>query len=133
MATRYQARESVISLLYALDSGNDKIDKFAKDILEDNKIRHEKRAFALELFNGVKDSLEEIDKIILDQLDNRELKDLGIIEKSILRLGTYEMMNKKIDSVIIINESIELAKNLAGDTAPKFINAVMDSVKKYLD
>jgi len=133
MATRYQARESVISLLYALDMGNENIDKFVDEILEDNKIRNEKRAFALELFNGVRNSLEKIDKIILEQLDDRKLSDLGIIEKSILRLGTYELIDKKLDLAIIINESIELSKNLAGDTAPKFINAVMDSIKKYLD
>ena len=133
MATRYQARESVISLLYALDMGNENIDKFIDEILEDNKIRNEKRAFALELFNGVRNSLEKIDKIILEQLDDRKLSDLGIIEKSILRLGTYELIDNKLDSAIIINESIELSKDLAGDIAPKFINAVMDSIKKYLD
>ncbi len=133
MATRHQVRESVVSLLYALDIGNEKIGKFVNEILEDKKIRNKQKEFALELFNGVIESLEKIDEIILEQLDDRKISDLGSIEKSILRLGTYELMSKKLDSAIIINEMIELSKNLVGDTAPKFVNAVMDSIKKYLE
>ena len=34
MATRTQARESVIGLLYAYDLGNEEIAKFVDDILE---------------------------------------------------------------------------------------------------
>jgi len=133
VATRHQVRESVVSLLYALDIGNEKIGKFVNEILEDKKIRNKQKEFALELFNGVIESLEKIDEIILEQLDDRKISDLGSIEKSILRLGTYELMSKKLDSAIIINEMIELSKNLVGDTAPKFVNAVMDSIKKYLE
>ena len=37
MATRTQARESVIGLLYAYDLGNDGITKFVDEILEEKK------------------------------------------------------------------------------------------------
>lgn len=43
MATRHQARQSVIGLLYALDVGNEGIDKFAEEILEDSKIRNQQK------------------------------------------------------------------------------------------
>ena len=51
MATRTQARESVISLLYAYDLGNDKISKFSDEILEDKKIRNKQKAFADLMFD----------------------------------------------------------------------------------
>ncbi len=132
MATRHQSRESVITLLYALDLGNDKIDKFVDEILEDKKIRNKQKDFALSLFNGVKSNLSDIDDIIISQLKDWTIKDLGSIEKAILRLGTYELREKKLDTAIIINESIELAKNLGGDNAPKFINGVMDSINRSM-
>jgi N utilization substance protein B len=130
MATRHQVRESVISLLYAKDMGNESIEKFVEDILEDKKIRNQQKDFALSLFNGISENLDQI-----DQEANRHLKDwkidsIGSIERAILRLGIYEMLHGSLDHAVIINEAIELSKNLAADTAPKFINGVLDSVRK---
>jgi N utilization substance protein B len=47
MATRTQARESVIGLLYAYGLGNEGITKFVDEILEDKKIRNKQKDFAL--------------------------------------------------------------------------------------
>ncbi len=57
MATRTQARESVIGLLYAYDLGNEGIVKFVDEILEDKKIRNKQKDFALNLFNGTIEKL----------------------------------------------------------------------------
>ncbi len=133
MATRHQARERVISLLYALDSGNDKISKFVDEILEDKKIRNQQKEFAIKLFNGVKENLEEIDKIINDNLIDRRVEELGAIERAIIRLGTYEFILKELHKAIIINEAIELSKELGSDNSPAFINGVLDSIQKSLE
>ncbi|RXJ97622.1 transcription antitermination factor NusB [Arcobacter sp. CECT 8986] len=130
MATRTQARESVIGLLYAVDLGNDGIIKFVDEILEDKKIRNKQKDFALNLFNGVVDNLEKIDEEIQVHLNQGSLNDLGNVEKSILRLAVYEILFENLDKPIIINEAIELSKRLASDNAPKFINGVLDKVKR---
>ncbi|AXX91212.1 transcription antitermination factor NusB [Malaciobacter molluscorum LMG 25693] len=130
MATRTQARESVIGLLYAVDLGNDGIIKFVDEILEDKKIRNKQKDFALNLFNGVIDNLEKIDEEIQVHLNQGSLNDLGNVEKSILRLAVYEILFENLDKPIIINEAIELSKRLASDNAPKFINGVLDKVKR---
>ncbi len=130
MATRTQARESVIGLLYAYDLGNEKISLFVDDILEDKKIRNKQKDFALKLFNGVIENLETINAEITSHLDKRGLEDIGSVERSILRLAAYEILFENLDKAIVINEAIELAKRLAGDNAPKFINGLLDKVKK---
>jgi len=130
MATRTQARESVIGLLYAYDLGNEKIAEFSDDILEDKKIRHKQKEFALSLFNGVISNLEEIDKNIAIHLNERGIGGIGSVEKSILRLATYEILHTELDKAIIINEAIELAKKLAADNATRFVNGVLDKVTK---
>lgn len=130
MATRAQARESVIGLLYAYDLGNEGIVNFVDEILEDKKIRNKQKEFALRLFNGVVEHLEKIDAEVTSHLDKRGLDDIGSVEKSILRLATYEIMFENLDKPIIINEAIELSKRLAGDNAPKFINGLLDKVNK---
>ncbi len=130
MATRTQARESVIGLLYAYDLGNEGIVKFVDEILEEKKIRNRQKEFALDLFNGVIQNIEKIDKELIRHLNQGGIKDIGSVEKSILRLAIYEILFKDLDKPIIINEAIELSKKLASDSAPKFINGLLDKVNK---
>ena len=130
MATRHQAREAVIGLLYAYDLGNPEIKKFAEDILEEKKIRNKQREFALSLFKGTIDHLVEVDDEIKRHLESWDIERLGHIEKAILRLGAYELLFSELDPAIIINEAIELAKELGNDQAPKFVNGVLDAIAK---
>ena len=130
MATRTQARESVIGLLYAYDLGNEAIAKFSDEILEDKKIRNKQKEFALGLFNGTIENLAHVDKEISTHLNERNISDVGSVEKAILRLSIYEILFGDLDKAIIINEAIELSKRLAADNAPKFINGVLDSIDR---
>ena len=130
MATRTQARESVVGLLYAYDLGNEDIAKFANSILEDKKIRNKQRDFALSLFDGTVSNLSVIDKQLSNHLTKRDIDEVGYVEKAILRLSIYEILFTNLDKAIVINEAIELAKKLASDNAPKFINGLLDKVSK---
>ncbi len=130
MATRHQGRESVISLLYAKDIGNESIDKFVDEIFEDKKIRNQQKEFALSLFQGVNEHVKEIDRALDEHLKEWKIDSVGHIERAILRLGAYEILKTDLDDAVIINEAIELSKSLASDTAPKFVNGVLDSVVK---
>jgi transcription antitermination protein NusB len=130
VATRTQARESVIGLLYAYDLGNEGIVKFVDEILEDKKIRNQQKEFALKLFNGTVTNIEAIDKEIIAHLNQGTLEDIGSVEKSILRLAVYEILFEDLQKAIVINEAIELSKRLASDGAPKFVNGLLDKIIK---
>lgn len=130
MATRHQAREATVGLLYAYDLGNEEIGKFADNILEEKKIRHKQKEFALSLFAGVLSHLPPIDEEIAKSLKKWEIDRLGAIEKAILRLGVYELLFTDTDRAVVINEAIEISKDLGSDQSAKFINGVLDAIKK---
>jgi N utilization substance protein B len=130
MATRHQARAAVVGLLYAYDLGNETIGDFFEDILEEKKIRNKQREFSSGLFKGTIENLEIVDKQIKENLKSWNFDDLGKIEKAILRLATYEIVVDKNDKAVVINEAIELAKELADDKSHQFINGVLDSIGK---
>jgi len=130
MATRHQVRECVVSLLYAKDIGNSDINKYIDELLEDKKIRNKQKEFALELYHGVDQNIQTLDKKIDNHLKEWKIKDLGHIERSILRMGAYEILNSSLDDAVIINEAIELSKSLASESAPKFIHGVLDAIVK---
>jgi len=130
MATRHQAREAVVSLLYAFESGNIDIRKFAIDILDEQKIRNKQQEFALELFDGTISHITSIDAAISKNLQEWDFSRLGAMEKAILRLGAFEILFCNTDRAVIINEAVELSKKFGTEKSPKFINGVLDALKK---
>ncbi len=130
MATRHQARTAVVGLLYAYDLGNENIAQFADDILEADKIRNKQREFSHALFSGTIEHLKELDAEIEKHLKEWHYDKIGKVEKAILRLGAYEILIAGTDRPIIINEAVNLAKELADEKSPQFINGVLDAVGK---
>ena len=128
MATRHQSRTAVVGLLYAYDLGNENIGNFKDEILEEGKIRNKQREFSHGLFNGTIENLEMLDKEIEAHLDGWDYNGIGKVEKAIMRLAAYEILIAKTDKAIIINEAVELAKTLADDKSPQFINGVLDAL-----
>jgi len=130
MATRHQARTAVIGLLYAYDLGNTNIADFSDDILEEGKIRNKQREFSNRIFSGTIEHLEHLDLEISKHLKEWDMQSIGKIEKAILRLGAYEILIEQTDRPVIINEAVELAKELADEKSPQFINGVLDAIGK---
>jgi len=130
MATRSHAREAIAGLLYAYSVGNTDISLLAKDYLQTRKIKNKQQEFALSLLEGTISHLNELDSMLNQQLKEWEFSRLGQMEKSILRLGAFEILYTKTDHAIIINEAIELAKIYIGDKSPQFINGILDSLAK---
>ncbi len=130
MATRHQARTAVIGLLYAYELGNTDIAKYSDDILEEGKIRNKQREFSHGLFEGTIENLETLDAEIAKHLKEWDMQSIGKVEKAILRLGAYEILIAGTDRPVIINEAVELAKELADEKSPQFINGVLDAIGK---
>lgn len=128
MATRHQARTAVVGLLYAYDLGNENIANFSDEILEEDKIRNKQREFSHTLFDGTIENLAMIDAEVDKHLTDWDYDGIGKVEKAILRLGAYEILVAKTDKAIIINEAVELAKKLADEKSPQFINGVLDAL-----
>ncbi|ALV96375.1 transcription antitermination factor NusB [Campylobacter jejuni] len=129
MATRHQVRQSVISLLYAFEL-NSQNNVFVDEILDEKKIRNEQKNFTLNLYHGILDNLNNIDETLNSFLNDNQITALGHVERAILRLGAYELLFTDTPSAIVINEAIELAKELANDNSSKFINGVLDALIK---
>jgi len=92
--------------------------------------------FAKELIDGVINNKEKIDEIISNCLFNYTIKRLNVVDLEIIRVATFELLDKKVASAVIINEAIELTKiytNLDDDKAKAFNNKLLDNIKNYID
>ena len=88
------------------------------------------RAFTEERVIGVWTSRQDLDSQIEPFLENWSLYRLGTIERSVLRLGAWELQNSDIPTAIVINESVDLAKFFSSTKAGRFVNGVLDRFAK---
>jgi len=91
--------------------------------------------FYFATFDGIIDSLTEIDELIANHLEGWSISRLNKVDKAILRLAVYEMLEGTVPMKAIINEAIELTKNFTdtGDRkSPNFNNKLLDEIGKKL-
>ena len=89
------------------------------------------RPFVVQLVKGTTSHLETIDTVLQNTSKNWKLHRMPVVDLSILRCATYEILYvNDIDAATSINEAIEIAKSYSTPDSPKFINGVLDGVRK---
>jgi transcription antitermination factor NusB len=83
-------------------------------------------SFAITLARGAINERNTLDAAIKPLLKNWTFERLGCCTRLILRMAIWEFRNSTASPVVIINESIELAKAFAEKDAYKFINGLLD-------
>lgn len=86
------------------------------------------REKALEYTQGTIDNLEQIDLALSQHLENFTPEQIGRVERSLLRLCTYEIIVLQLPKGIVINEALELARKFTTEDAVPLINAVLDKL-----
>ncbi len=133
MATRHLSRIIVVQSLYEWAFMNYEKEK-CKEIFERNLQEFgqdiDEPEFGRSLIAGIMDNLEKIDTILKESIKSLPYEQVPILEKSILRLATYELLNESESTPhkVAINEAIEIAKNFGTSATAKFINGVLGTV-----
>ena len=80
------------------------------------------------MFHGVPKNLQAIDEV-LTQFVDRPVDTIDPVERAILRIGTYELLNRlDMPYRVIINEGINLAKYFGADGSHKYVNGILDKI-----
>lgn len=123
LTNRTKSRSKAIEKLYSYEMTNE-IDFNETD------------DYAVELINGVIENKDTIDEIITKNLFNYTIKRLNLVDLAIIRIATFELLQKKLDKKVIINEAINLTKiytNLDDDKAKAFNNKLLDNIAKDIE
>jgi N utilization substance protein B len=85
-----------------------------------------------ELVHGVPTRLNELDAALAPCID-RALESVDPVERAILRLGAYELIeHPEIPYRVIINEAVELAKTFGAEQGHRYVNGVLDKAARAL-
>jgi N utilization substance protein B len=140
MGKRRDGREAAIQFLYQLDANDTPLGQALSAFWmlragPDGKTETsaKTRAFAEGLIQGVIENRPTIDEKITTFAKNFELHRIAGVDRNILRLGIYEMLHSTdVPPVVIINECIEIAKRFGGEESGRFVNGILDRLRKEL-
>ena len=130
---RTRARELALRALYMVDvrgadAAGDVPAFFAAETDEPDVTR-----FAQELFDGCLGRRDELDGKIADVAENWHIHRMAVIDRNILRIGTYELLAlTDIPPKVSINEAIDLAKRYSTADSGSFVNGILDKLRSQL-
>lgn len=94
------------------------------------KVKSAMKRFTEERVIGVLSHLGEIDARITPLLENWDLYRLGTIERTVIRLGVWELAYSDVPVPVVINEAIDLANWFSTSRSRMLVNGVLDKFAK---
>jgi transcription antitermination protein NusB len=130
MASRRKSRRLAVQGLYSWDVGRTDLSHLlALDWVDEKTLGD--ADFARLLIQGTVEAIEEIDALIEQQLEHWDIARLHKVDLAILRVGTFSLRYQlDVPAHVTIDEAVELAKEMSTDEAFRFINGVLDGVRK---
>lgn len=126
---RSELREEAFKLLYSMEVQGSLEKEQLDEYISENNI--DKAEYIYDIINGISENIEDIKKIISDNLKSDwKIDRISKINLALLKLSIYEIKYKKLPYKVVINEVVELAKKFGEDTSANFINGVLANVVK---
>lgn len=125
-----EAREFAVQFLYQSESekllhfSDSHFDHFVKHFQVPDPIVPPLR----DMTRGTLENLIRIDGQLQDVSVNWKLSRMSVIDRSVLRLATFELLETDTPTRVILNEAIELAKKYGTEDSGKFVNGLLDKV-----
>ena len=86
--------------------------------------------FAASLADAVSGRAEELDSRITATSDEWPADRLGTLERNILRIGVYELVERTVPPEVAINEAVVLAKRYASEDAARLVNGILGRIAR---
>lgn len=129
---RREAREELFKIVFEADQKCEEVKKIYKEVLERDGIEFSLADKELiEVYScGISERVNEIEEVIESNMKNWKIDRLGSVERVLLKIAVYEILENEKDYKIAINEAVELAKIYGEDKSFEFINGVLANVVK---
>ena len=135
--SRHRAREAAVQMLYQWEVGKVSMYEVGQTFwtgpAATEPFGDELREFATRLATGVAGTVTDIDPMIAEAAQNWRLERMNVLDRLIMRMAIYEFLHEpETPAKVIINEALELARTFSTDDSVRFINGVLDAVRRTL-
>lgn len=141
MSGRRRAREFALHALYAVEIGQASGPQALSALwgamvdglpdtsgLDETPATPDEMEFAQVLVRGVLEELPALDARIEAASTNWRIGRMPCVDRNILRMGAFEILNKEVPTPVVINEALEIAKKYGGAESRAFVNGILDRI-----
>lgn len=135
---RRKGRILAFQALYSWDVGREPIDTILAfswvppENLE--RLGESGLLFTKLLVAGTIEHIAEIDALIRAYVSAWDFDRISKVDLALLRISVYSLLyQKETHPSIVIDEAVEIAKDFGQDDSYRFINAVLDNIRKATD
>ena len=136
---RHRAREAALQVLYQWEIGKIDVGRaietfFGEQWPDPDPPSDEFRRFSERLARETVSRLEAIDRLIAETAERWRPERMAVIDRLILRMAIGELLGGlETPHAVVINEALELARTFSTEDAVKFVNGMLDAVRKKLE
>ena len=124
------ARRSAVQAIYQWQLTQLSLSEIERQFVEEHGLSKGELPYFQDLLHNVPKSLTYIDAA-LGEFTSRPIEQIDPVERAILRIATYELLQHlEIPYRVVVNESINLAKEFGATQSHKFVNGLMDKIAK---
>lgn len=136
---RRRAREAALQILYQWDIAKMDVERASETFFDlqwpdEQPPPDELRRFASELACDTVRRLPAIDALIADTTERWRPERMAVVDRLILRMAACELLrDQTTPHAVVINEAIELGRTFSTEESVKFINGMLDGVRKKIE
>ncbi len=131
LRTESKARARALQALYAWEiKGRPSLEELDEEGFRE--LTGAVRERARKLFREVVSNYAALDREIEQTVEHWRLNRIGTVERNILRLALYELLQGEAPPLVVIDEAVRLARWFGGSKAPAFVNGVLDAAARRL-
>ncbi|MCG6937737.1 MAG: transcription antitermination factor NusB [Gammaproteobacteria bacterium] len=125
---RGKSRRLAMQAIYQWQMTGDSITGIKQQFFDDNNFTLIDADYFSELVSGVASSISRLDPLLEKHMP-RAVESVDPVERSIIRLATYELLNRlDVPYRVILNEAVNITKEYCAENSHAFVNAVLDKV-----
>ncbi|MBA2688299.1 MAG: transcription antitermination factor NusB [Gemmatimonadaceae bacterium] len=128
-----RGRARALQALYAWDlRSNEDLAQVAVRVWDDLAVSAEERKFANHLMRKVISDMKKLDAEISELSTNWRIERIGVIERSVLRLGAAELSQGGTPPKVAIQEAVRLAERFGSARSARFVNGILDAFARQI-
>ena len=129
MSARGKARRRAVEILFEAEQRSED----AREVMERRRMHSDSQVspYAEELVLGVTMRRGELDEYLETYSQGWTLERMPAVDRNVLRVGAWELLfNDDVPEGVAVAEAVSLAKELAGDDSPRFVNGLLGRLQQ---
>ena len=135
--SRTKARKRAADVVFEADQrGMGRDPEVLRDLLRERRVITAAQTplpeYSIQIIAGVADSLCRIDDLIEAHARVPGLDRVAAVDLAVMRVAVWEMLanSDDVSPIVAIDEAISIVRSISTDASPRFVNAVLDAIRK---